>query len=487
MKDMKNRVWRAISAVAMREHWRVRRVLLLVMVAVTALSMVTVKSMGDTVQPRRVYVVLTEDGRTEIISGRPSRDKSFGILETRVDYNAREAQLLLQHGHDMTVTSGEKSRTVQTRSETVDHLLHRLHMEPADDEMVFIDFTGDTPSIYFRTEMTRQRTVQLSVGYSSRRVVNHALAKGTERVMQQGVPGTITNTYTDTYRMGCVVSTELTDTVTDGAVEEVVEYGTRVTSVDRSDQLVSVHSNGDGSGYLLFASGDTMTFSRTLVCSATAYSIGTRTASGRPTAVGNIAVDTSVFPYGTRMYVQTVKGSWHYGMATAADCGTAIKGNKIDLWFKTFSEGLHRVRPGLTEQQNRETAKSTDARHRCFFMQTGTFGVPGTYIGLCSNGWRRFDGPEGNDGAIEAGPGGLAGGNAVPGRTDAAAAAVRQRRGADFAAGGPPGCGGRCRGHEPDAPGHYEQPTGGGPGAAYRREPAKIGKEGRQCRSWRKN
>ena len=32
MKDMKNRVWRAISAVAMREHWRVRRVLLLVMV-----------------------------------------------------------------------------------------------------------------------------------------------------------------------------------------------------------------------------------------------------------------------------------------------------------------------------------------------------------------------------------------------------------------------------------------------------------------------
>lgn len=85
------------------------------MVAVTALSMVTVKSMGDTVQPRRVYVVLTEDGRTEITSGRPSRDKSFGILETRVDYNAREAQLLLQHGHDITVTSGEKSRTVQTR------------------------------------------------------------------------------------------------------------------------------------------------------------------------------------------------------------------------------------------------------------------------------------------------------------------------------------------------------------------------------------
>ena len=35
MKDMKDRVRRAISAVAVREHWRMRRVLLLVMVAVT--------------------------------------------------------------------------------------------------------------------------------------------------------------------------------------------------------------------------------------------------------------------------------------------------------------------------------------------------------------------------------------------------------------------------------------------------------------------
>ena len=83
MKDMKDRVRRTISTVAVREHWRMRRVLLLVMVAVTVLGMVTVSSMADAVQPRRVYVVLTADGRTEIISGRPSRSMSFGILETR--------------------------------------------------------------------------------------------------------------------------------------------------------------------------------------------------------------------------------------------------------------------------------------------------------------------------------------------------------------------------------------------------------------------
>ena len=39
MKDMKDKVRRTISAVAVREHWRMRRVLLLVMVAVTVLGM----------------------------------------------------------------------------------------------------------------------------------------------------------------------------------------------------------------------------------------------------------------------------------------------------------------------------------------------------------------------------------------------------------------------------------------------------------------
>ncbi len=66
MKDMKDRVRRAILAAG--EHWRMRQVLLLVMVAVTVLGMVTVSR----VQPRRVYVVLTADGGTEIISAVPA-------------------------------------------------------------------------------------------------------------------------------------------------------------------------------------------------------------------------------------------------------------------------------------------------------------------------------------------------------------------------------------------------------------------------------
>lgn len=338
MNNIKHSARRILNAVTTAERWRLHRYVLLAMLLVTMLGMVTVKSMGEATEPRYVYVILTADGATEIISGRPGVAKRIGILETRVDYEAREAQLLLDAGHSITITDGEETRSTETRDETVNHLLRRMRMYPSEEEMVFLDFSGDEPRIYFQQEMTRQRVVALNVDYDTRRESDPLREKGTEEVVQPGVSGTITNTYTDTYRLGRVVSTELTATETDGAQEEVVSYGTRVHAVERSDRLVSVHTNPDGSGYLVFASGDTMTFSRALTCSATAYSIGKYTASGRPTAVGNIAVDTSVFPYGTRMYVQTVKGSWHYGMATAADCGTAIKGNKIDLWFTSYAE-----------------------------------------------------------------------------------------------------------------------------------------------------
>ena len=66
---------------------------------------------------------------------------------------------------------------------------------------------------------------------------------------------------------------------------------------------------------------------RTLVVDAVAYHLPGRTASGLPVGVGVIAVDPRVIPLGTRVFVPG------YGAAVAADVGSAIKGNVIDLWM----------------------------------------------------------------------------------------------------------------------------------------------------------
>ncbi len=59
-----------------------------------------------------------------------------------------------------------------------------------------------------------------------------------------------------------------------------------------------------------------------------------RTANGMRAKRGVAAVDTRVIPFGTRMYIPG------YGFAVAADRGTAIKGNRIDLCFDTYREAI---------------------------------------------------------------------------------------------------------------------------------------------------
>lgn len=66
---------------------------------------------------------------------------------------------------------------------------------------------------------------------------------------------------------------------------------------------------------------------RHLTVSATCYDLSGSTATGMPVGQGVVAVDPSVIPLGTRMYVPG------YGNGVAADVGSAIKGAVIDLWM----------------------------------------------------------------------------------------------------------------------------------------------------------
>ncbi len=80
-----------------------------------------------------------------------------------------------------------------------------------------------------------------------------------------------------------------------------------------------------------------LSYSSTISVEATAYTGGGTTATGTSARYGAIAVDCSVIPYGTRMYIVSDDGNWIYGVATAEDCGGAIKGNIIDLYFDDYS------------------------------------------------------------------------------------------------------------------------------------------------------
>ena len=64
------------------------------------------------------------------------------------------------------------------------------------------------------------------------------------------------------------------------------------------------------------------------------YDLPGYTASGLPVGPGVIAVDPDVIPLGSKVYLE-YDDEWSFlnGIYVAADVGTAIIGNIIDLWY----------------------------------------------------------------------------------------------------------------------------------------------------------
>ncbi len=145
---------------------------------------------------------------------------------------------------------------------------------------------------------------------------------GPGRVVKKsdGKPGTLTRVYTVYFENGKPVSKELID-------ERREEPSPVLFYMGRSGFTASRHK---------FLRGKVLTME------ATAYdpSAGRgrratyRTSSGRRAEFGMIAVDPKVIPMGTHLYIEG------YGMGLAADRGSAIMGNRIDLCFPTRAQAM---------------------------------------------------------------------------------------------------------------------------------------------------
>ena len=126
--------------------------------------------------------------------------------------------------------------------------------------------------------------------------------------------------------------------------EVVVEEVNAVIVVGTGENLV----NNTGApiirdGVIITADGQVLTYSRSEQFKATAYThtdagCDMITATGTTVHWGTVAVDPTVIPYGTRMFIVTNDGKYIYGIGTAEDCGGAIKGNRLDLYFPTDAE-----------------------------------------------------------------------------------------------------------------------------------------------------
>ena len=147
------------------------------------------------------------------------------------------------------------------------------------------------------------------------------------------------------YRNGELVNTVLVDRSDSTAKAQIIVYGRLVKEVDRDDRIARdvPYGNGSTGGYLVFKSGYSMTYYDKITCNSTAYYSGGEhgaawtTATGHAVGLGIIAADPKVFPYHSRMFIQSPSGSLVYGIGQVEDTG-GMKGNVIDVWYPTYAD-----------------------------------------------------------------------------------------------------------------------------------------------------
>ena len=331
-------VRRGVGAVG---YWLVR---LTAMAALTAAIFVGV-SLDPSVPTLDAICILVDSSGPHVVS-QDTEERDTGYLSLRRSLGgSHDMQYLLPAGQSINVTHNGQTITAVSQAERLPAFLDRCGIQLGSDEMVELNLTGDELSIRISGTLTYQHFVTVETDYEIKRTPDPLMDQGTEEIIRKGVAGQIVETYEDTVVRGEVVSTRYVGASHDTSHAELIRYGTRVYEVDRDDTIEKVvpYDSGEG-GILYFKSGVTMTYSKVMTCNSTAYYSGGdggaawTTAVGAKVGIGTIAVDPTVIPYYTKMFIQTSNGSRVYGMGTALDCGGAIKGNIVDLWFPSFAD-----------------------------------------------------------------------------------------------------------------------------------------------------
>ncbi|WP_295736606.1 G5 and 3D domain-containing protein [uncultured Oscillibacter sp.] len=274
-----------------------------------------------------------------------------------VSSGGRGYDLTLREDTTVTVRHEGTAVTVQSRKESVSTLLSRLHVYPSPLEMIGVTVSDSGVDLNIASDLTYYDYVTENVSFTTQRVANPEMEVGQEKVVQEGADGVRSSVYEVVWSNGTELSRQFVEELSTTAVERIVEYGTKTkakpASPDKADPdsiltehgetgggIASVSENADGSGTLTLKDGTVLNYSGVRTMTATAYTtghdgVGTRTASGTAVHVGTVAVDKSVLPLGTRMYI-VAGGSVVYGLAVAEDTG--VKGNKIDLFYDTYDE-----------------------------------------------------------------------------------------------------------------------------------------------------
>jgi uncharacterized protein YabE (DUF348 family) len=308
-----------------------------------------------------VFVGFTRKKLTVVVDGNPIKlvtyQKTFDIALKKANINIvvkdkvdKDLNAKISNNDIITITRAvnlkvfvdNKELNVKSAEEDISQMLssEKISLSPTDkvSPAIGTDLTAGMDVIITRV---KTETIQEKKAIDFKTVIkkDKDVLKSKSNVSQQGVKGEKSISLDVTYENGKEVARKVVkETVVKQPKSKIIVQGT-MSPVTLSRGGTSVVSEN------IVNVDSTKLSGKSFNVKATAYWAenginNTYTASGKK-AVRNssgystIAVDPSVIPLGTKLYVEG------YGYALAADKGSSVKGKYIDVYFNTRQEAIN--------------------------------------------------------------------------------------------------------------------------------------------------
>lgn len=289
------------------------------------------------------YAVLVEDEATEtVVFTSESEPEAIltqeGIVLGEHDtytfsgFTDNNATLTIHRAAEISITADGQTKTVWLTKGTAADALDAAELTVTDDDLLNVALTEPVcDGMKITINRVTYRTVEnkTEVPFDVHEIPTRTLSEGKTSTLSAGVNGERTAVIRQTLIDGVVAEEEtLSDEVTKQPVAARVLVGDPDAPVS---QLIP------SADIALDANGNPIRYKYKVTGKATAYS-----ALGRPTNLkpGNVAMNLSQFPRGTKLYIKTPDGSYVYGYSVVADTGPAVTDGVclVDLFFETYRE-----------------------------------------------------------------------------------------------------------------------------------------------------
>ena len=330
------------NALRQKSPWIVRTAILSLVIFCTVLTL------SQSVFAKTTYVI--SDGTQVTVHSTFETNPYNVLMEAGVELDHIDtfttatgsgvSEITVQRGQRLSIELYGQLLQVVSYNETVGQLLERLSLDLVENTHISIptnaiasegmvieiftaDITTDTYSVEVPFETVYQNTNYLPVGQ--------------EVILTQGVSGTMLRTDEVTLVNGEEKGrVQFSEELIQAPVTQIVAVGTGNGKPKTGAPLI-------GDGVIITPQGKVLKFDSVGVFEGTAYMTMPPytydiTATGTKVHVGTVAVDPTVIPYGTKMYIVSCDGKIVYGEGTAEDCGPAIQNDRIDVFYHTFAE-----------------------------------------------------------------------------------------------------------------------------------------------------